>query len=299
MRIILSRKGFDSTSGGVPSPIFNDETMISLPIPRKSNLMYRQIRSIRSEFQHLGNIVEPLTEYRLSDSCCAHLDPDLDSRLIDRETDWRGIFGQNGNSQRHLAQVKKGDLFLFFGLFRKVGLGGKTGIRYRRGEPPMHVIYGWLRVGDVYRIPEQKDEVPVWANYHPHIQFQEIESAPNVIYVAAEKLGPQSDLSGWGVFPRFREELCLTDLTPTVDGKGSPRGRLTRWRLPAWLYPWQEPKRTPLSQFPNPKDWSVPDGKWTVLDTSKGRKGQESILQCNEYPEALTWAINLIETCRR
>ena len=35
MRIILSRKGFDSSSGGVPSPIFPDGTTLSLFIPDK------------------------------------------------------------------------------------------------------------------------------------------------------------------------------------------------------------------------------------------------------------------------
>jgi len=35
MKIILSRKGFDSTqeNGGVASPIFEDQSMLSLPIP--------------------------------------------------------------------------------------------------------------------------------------------------------------------------------------------------------------------------------------------------------------------------
>ena len=33
MKLILSRKGFDSQSGGCPSPIFPDGTLYSLPIP--------------------------------------------------------------------------------------------------------------------------------------------------------------------------------------------------------------------------------------------------------------------------
>ena len=32
-KLILSRKGFDSGSGGCPSPIFPDGTVFSLPIP--------------------------------------------------------------------------------------------------------------------------------------------------------------------------------------------------------------------------------------------------------------------------
>ena len=33
MKLVLSRKGFDSSSGGCPSPILPDGQMLSLPIP--------------------------------------------------------------------------------------------------------------------------------------------------------------------------------------------------------------------------------------------------------------------------
>ena len=33
MKIILSRKGFDSGNGGQPSPILPDGTLLSMPIP--------------------------------------------------------------------------------------------------------------------------------------------------------------------------------------------------------------------------------------------------------------------------
>ncbi len=35
MKVILSRKGMDSTSGGIASPILPDGTLLSLPIPDK------------------------------------------------------------------------------------------------------------------------------------------------------------------------------------------------------------------------------------------------------------------------
>ena len=35
MKVILSRKGFDSANGGILSPIFEDGTMLSFPIPSK------------------------------------------------------------------------------------------------------------------------------------------------------------------------------------------------------------------------------------------------------------------------
>src|SRR5512137_1653099 len=40
MKIILSRKGFDSSLGGYPSPILPDGKMVSLPIPLKDELRY-------------------------------------------------------------------------------------------------------------------------------------------------------------------------------------------------------------------------------------------------------------------
>ena len=36
MKVILSRKGFDSGYGGMASPILPDGTLLSLPIPSKS-----------------------------------------------------------------------------------------------------------------------------------------------------------------------------------------------------------------------------------------------------------------------
>jgi len=45
MRIILSRKGFDSGSGGCPSPIFPDGSMFAMPIPYEpSPVRYEDLR---------------------------------------------------------------------------------------------------------------------------------------------------------------------------------------------------------------------------------------------------------------
>ena len=164
MRIILSRKGFDSENGGVPSPIFPDGTIVSLPIPRKSQLTYGQIASPAKNFRHLGEIVEHLTKYRLSDSCCVHLDPDLDSCSIKRETGWRGVFGQSERAQRELenAGVDVGDLLLFFGQFCKVKPSPTGQLSYVRGAKRQQVIFGWLRIGRKLRLPDQAQSVPDW-----------------------------------------------------------------------------------------------------------------------------------------
>ena len=43
MKVILSRKGFDSSNGGCPSPILPDGTLLSLPIPSQDRDAYEAL----------------------------------------------------------------------------------------------------------------------------------------------------------------------------------------------------------------------------------------------------------------
>lgn len=71
MKIVLSRKGFDSAVGQVPSPIFPDGRMLSLPIPHASgNVTYQDITF---DGRSIGGIVSDLTADRLVASSAAHL----------------------------------------------------------------------------------------------------------------------------------------------------------------------------------------------------------------------------------
>lgn len=75
MRIILSRKGFDSGAGGVPSPILPDGSMCSLPIPRTDK--QRRFGQIMWQGRPLSQVVEDLTKRRVRATTPVHLDPDL------------------------------------------------------------------------------------------------------------------------------------------------------------------------------------------------------------------------------
>src|SRR5712691_7169936 len=100
MKIILSRKGFDSENGGCPSPIFEDNSFLSLPIPEKTARL--KVSDIGGN-QSIGTIVQDLTSRRkkpIRDR--AHLDPDLRWDSLLREPDWRPLYGQSLNAQRHL-----------------------------------------------------------------------------------------------------------------------------------------------------------------------------------------------------
>ncbi len=121
VRIIFSRKGFDSRYGGGSSPVLSDGTMISLPIPEAgSGIRYSEIRTPRGPMldlmRELGIARVRENEYRpLDERTEAHLDPDLYSGALQRHSDWRPVFGQSSAAQGHLSNngVRAGDLFVF------------------------------------------------------------------------------------------------------------------------------------------------------------------------------------------
>ena len=106
MKIILSRKGFDASYGGFPSPVFEDGKMISLPIPtidkQEASITYDDLSplgvNLGSLFKKLGK--EPKIYNKVAKY--VHLDPDLyqdslkpNNKFRARLDGWRGLFGTN------------------------------------------------------------------------------------------------------------------------------------------------------------------------------------------------------------
>ena len=213
MKIIFSRKGFDSEAGCVPSPIFRDNRLCYLPIPSHEALTYSQLSW---EGRNLGEIVENVTDQRIPATHGVHLDPDIDPQAIRRKPGWRGLFGQTGAPQTHLNNqgVTRGDVFLFFGWFRQAETI-KRRIRYVKDAPDLHVLFGWLQIGSVCKVDDiPKGKFP-WARYHAHFDRARAGNNRNTLYVARAKLslpGFQNRVSGAGVFRSFRPALCLADI---------------------------------------------------------------------------------------
>lgn len=202
-----------------------------------------------------------------------HLDPDLrrDSRA--RRPGWRPLFGQANGAQRHLELqgVGLGDVFLFFGWFRQVEkLHGR--FRFRPGSPDLHMLFGWLEIGEIWRLPEDAGRVPNWATDHPHVTAT---WPRNTIYVAAgTEAGPAA-----GSFRSAADELILTR-------EGHSR---SRWRLPKWFHP--SKRKSSLSFHSDKSRWDE-DNDHSYL-RSVGM-GQEFVLNTQDYPEAYDWATRLI-----
>lgn len=212
MKVILSRKGFDSSNGGYPSPILPDGTMLSLPIPGDDGLTY-------SEIQHNGitysEILSQLTNNQFRAKVC-HLDPDIrpDLRAVPVEN-WSPAFGQASSSQGLLqnAGVEVGDIFLFFGWFKKTKKTD-SGYKYMTKRDSddfydvsdLHAIYGYMQIGEIIK---DKAEIQKYA-WHPHSQpYYNEPNFNNALYLPAEKLSFAPDVAGYGTFD-FDKKFILT-----------------------------------------------------------------------------------------
>lgn len=147
MKIVFSRKGFDSSSGGCPSPIV-DGRPISLPIPSS--------KDVSTTYADLGfaGLVHKVTKGRLQAGATCHHDP----MFVEGEC----LLGQQGAAQTHLARngVGVGDTFLFFGLFADELSGERH-----------HRIFGFMTVASCTAVsdlsPSSRAELA--ALKHPHV----------------------------------------------------------------------------------------------------------------------------------
>ncbi|MGH8693118.1 MAG: hypothetical protein ACREVM_02655, partial [Burkholderiales bacterium] len=190
MKLILSRKGFDSGYGGIPSPILPDGRLLCLPIPSKVDQY--TFADLNMPDIDVGGLLTHLSRSKHRLDSKIHLDPDLDRSSATRLPGWRPALGQTGTAQSHLQkmQIGIGDVFLFFGWFREVE--HKAGVWcYARNAPDQHVIFGWLEVGDVLSIVQNRsrciDQYP-WIANHPHVlEPAHYTDSINTLYIASEK----------------------------------------------------------------------------------------------------------------
>ena len=285
MKIILSRKGFDSAAGGYPSPHLVDTgRLISFPIPEDqkvntgvcySDLMFDDNHSYLDLMEQLG-----IKKY--SDSTYVHLDPDINTSVIQREhTEWRGTFGQQSAAQSHLLKkkIEVGDVFLFFGWF-KDAVKKAAGYKYVNGTD-RHIIWGYMQVGEIESI-DREVQYDNWKLSHPHYRCRNRDM--NTAYIAAESLTFNNEKLGCGTF-NFNECLVLTQ---------AGQRRRSVWQLPYYFHP---SKGTRMSYH---EDLYSKSGKpvWELRDNhcilQSVSRGQEFVVEGNREVES--WAKNLIQS---
>ncbi|MBB3140019.1 Nmad3 family putative nucleotide modification protein [Halomonas organivorans] len=280
MKLILSRKGFDTSAGGVPNPILPDGRLLALPIPDARSVI--PYRAITQQGEPLGPLVADLTRGRVSPDAGAHLDPDLHPGQLPRAPGWRPLFGQMASAQSHLRNqgVGPGDLFLFFGLFRDVErVDGRW--RFVPASRPRHVLWGWLQVGEALALGERLPVGVEWAHEHPHCQ--RLDAPRNMLYIASPRLTIDRyaiGLPGAGIFTHYATRHCLT--APNAE-------TVSAWELPAWFQPGEG--RSPLTYHADPRRWRRRADRVALQAVARG---QEFVLDGEQYPEAIPWARELI-----
>lgn len=242
MKLILSRKGFDSGSGGFPSPIV-DGKPISLPIPETKNRSSTTYGSIG-----LGKLVETVTNGKIPRSTLCHHDPVFQNG--------RCALGQAHSAQGHLENqgIGIGDVFLFFGLFANLD-----------GSDVHHRIFGYLRIEDIWELGKQTAGLSrlekCFRTPHPHT----LGSWPqnNCIYQGegANCLSTPNAL---------RLTVAKSELQCTTRSS-----MVSCWKVPTWL------QKTGLT-YHRPDQWQTPArlqatrrGQEFVADITESPEGRD------------------------
>lgn len=273
LKIILSRKGFDSKAGGYPSPILPDGTLVSLPIPEENTGIYYKDLKINTNLSYL-DLMKQLGITKYDEKSTTHLDPDINPSIIQRQNNWECIFGQDNQSASHLdnQSVDVGDIFLFFGWFRNViEVGGKY--KYDpEDKNGKHIIWGYLEIGKKIAIDTIINYPPHYQN-HPH--FKNRNRQNNTAFISNDTLSFNNTVNGAGTL-KYNENLVLS----FDDNKKSI------WKLPLFFHP---SYGTTMTYHEDLNKWNN-NGYFCNLE-SVGR-GQEFVIYGNPCVEQ--WAKDII-----
>ena len=196
MRIVLSRKGYDSSYGGMPSPVFIDKDvkdwncrMFSLPIPevrnagkdQKGHKLYEDVDTdvlsteikypvgfpVVSKMPIIGDNEKEHKKFHV------HLDPDIRPEIHNKVIDgWIPILGQDSQAASHLRDnIEEGEdiLFLFFGLFQFYVIENGSWVK-KKDSREFHAIWGYMWCNEVLDL-DKKPELATRYRWHPHCKY--------------------------------------------------------------------------------------------------------------------------------
>ena len=204
MKVILSKKGLDSSFSKNPIPIL-DEKLIFVPIPNEQDILKY------GDLKNLNRFIEVTGQNKSFLETHCHLDPQLENYF--NCENFKGSLGQIEGFQTHLEKnsVEVGDLFLFYGWYLDV-------INDNLHKNGKHVIWGYMQIGEIIK-PETLNESErkelekkyPWLKYQPHWNSNKYKNIKNnTIYIAKDTCTFDKNLKGYGILD-YTISLDLTD----------------------------------------------------------------------------------------
>lgn len=190
-----------------------DGTLLSLPIPSNDEARYDDLCYNNVTYADILRDLRPRGTY-----AHCHIDPDIrENNRVSKIPGWKAAFGQTGPAQGmlHNANIEEGDIFLFFGWFRRVELyeGGYRFVDRRKGDFYAHsdlqIIYGYMQIGEIIT---DKDRISEY-RWHPHSSVRYAEDDANTIYSPTEDLSILPYMKGSGTLDYRRDRVL------TMEGK--------------------------------------------------------------------------------
>lgn len=240
IKIILSRKGMDTSIGKLASPIFTDNnTMVSLPIPiliekekqeenldnqKKYNdsLKNKEIDGVSS----YSELINKLSNSKIGNDWLYHFDP-----LINTKENSILCFGQSEAAAKYLLnnliENKENEdwkgkgvykipenetiIFLFFGRYHFVEKedGNYVYTKYKKGKnayenKDLHLVWGYMVVDEIINMNNEYHKKQAGKfNCHPHSTKFYTQKDNNIIFLPKENKSKVLD---------FSENLILTNL---------------------------------------------------------------------------------------
>lgn len=288
MRVILSRKGYDSSFGSITSLVLhkrnNTDEIIMLPIPCDNDTAIYNDLKLSEDKNFFEKLIKLPGYEKLKNKKC-HADPNLVDFFCDKESNggFVGSIGPHNTAYSHLRNQgvtvgddlkdKDGDLFIFYGVFREAHENGDGSISLDDCKK-RHMMFGYLQIGEDISNENIKKytEEHKWMKNQPHSNLDKYKDNSNHIFVAREKLSFAPELNGYGMF-NFSKDNQLLYLTKN----GSER--LTDWHVEGL-------KNRKIS-------WNAGRCFDENGDIQVAKRGQEFVLE--GIDEAEKWAIKLIK----
>ena len=91
------------------------------------------------------------------------------------------------------------------------------------------------------------------------------------------------------MFDRYNQNGTSSYVEDPLQLTASQGDKLSLWELPGWFFP---ENRRPLTYHTDKHRWRKRGDR---VELESVARGQEFVLDCEEYPEATHWALKLIE----